>query len=232
MRMTLIAICGTALACATVLPATAASSAPVVAWELNEPVGATTMIDSSINGLHGDIGTEVVTGATFDGASGYRFARLPPNTPPAHPEHIVRVPHDERLNPGTEDYTVEVRYRTKNAFGNLIQKGQAGSRGGYWKIQLPQGEPSCLFRGPTGITNAVRAKTRIDDNQWHTIRCERTTDAVALYVDGVFVGRNRGLTGAIANTKDLTLGGKGKCDQIKVTCDYFGGDVDWVRITT
>lgn len=209
----------------------AAATTTTVAWELNEPRGATTMLDSSGNEIHGIIGTEVVTGATFDGATGYRFARLKPNTPPAHPEHNVWVPHDERLNPGSDDYSVEVRYRTGNPFGNLIQKGQSGTPGGYWKIQLPQGEPSCLFRGPTGVTNAVRAQTRIDDERWHVIRCDRTDDAVELYVDGVFAGRNRGTTGAIANTKPLSLGGKDDCDQIKVTCDYFGGDVDYVRIT-
>ena len=28
----------------------------------------------------------------------------------------------------------------------------------------------------------------------------------------------------------LTIGGKVDCDQVKVTCDYFAGDIDWVRI--
>ena len=173
------------------------------------------------------------TGVLADGATGYRFDRLRPNTPPAHPEHIVVVPHDPRLEPADRDYTIDARYRTTNPFGNFVRKGQAGSRGGYFKIQLPQGEPSCLFRGPSGVTNAVRARgNRIDDGLWHTIRCERTRDAVVLYVDGVFVGRNRGLTGPIANSQPIYIGGKGNCDQIKITCDYFGGDIDYIRITT
>lgn len=216
----------------TTAAASSAATTTVADWELNEPVGAAVMTDSSGNGLNGSIGNEVVTGATYDGATGYRFARLKPNTAPAHPEHIARVPNDPRLDPGAGTYSVEVRYRTGNPFGNLAQKGLAGAQGGYWKIQLPQGsEPSCLVRGPTGVTNAVRARSAISDYQWHTVRCVRTTDAVALYVDGAYVGSNLGVTGDIGNDQPLYLGGKGECDQVAVTCDYFGGDVDYVRIT-
>ncbi|MBI5089945.1 MAG: PKD domain-containing protein, partial [Actinobacteria bacterium] len=32
------------------------------------------------------------------------------------------------------------------------------------------------------------------------------------------------------NNWDLTIGGKPECDQVTVTCDYFTGDIDWVRI--
>lgn len=231
-RTLLLGLSAVALVCTSIAPAEAATTAaPVSTWELNEPAGASTMVDSSGNGLNGTVGTEVLTGVAVLGATAYRFARLPPNTPPAHPEHNVVVPHDDRLNPGSGNYSVEVRYRTTNPFGNLIQKGQSGSSGGYWKIQLPQGEPSCLFRGPSGVTNAVRAQTRVDDGLWHVIRCDRTDTAVALSVDGVLVGTNSGTTGPIANTKALSLGGKNDCDQVSVTCDYFGGDVDWVRIT-
>jgi len=231
MRKFLFSITTAVLACAVTVPAQAAATTIPLAWEMDEPPGATVMADP-VNGFDGTIGNEVATGVMFAGATGYRFERLRPNTPPAHPEHIVRVPHDPALNPGARDFTIEARYRTTNSFGNFVQKGQAAARGGYFKIQLPQGEPSCLFRGPTGVTNAVRAQSRIDDGQWHTIRCERTTDAVALYVDGAFVGRNRGLTGAISNEEPIYIGGKGVCDQIEVTCDYFGGDIDYIRIST
>jgi hypothetical protein len=212
-------------------PAQAATSV-LADWRMNEPTGATTMTDSSGNGITGDIGDEVVTGVSVDGAVGYRFARLVPNTPPAHPEHNVLVAHDDRLQPaGRAEFVVEVRMRTGNKFGNLVQKGQATSRGGYWKIQLPQAEPSCLFRGPTGITNAVRARgLPLNDNRWHVVRCEVTPTEVRLYVDGAFIGRNRGTTGRIANTQLFSIGGKYNCDQVTVTCDYFGGDVDYVRI--
>jgi hypothetical protein len=212
-------------------PASAASS--LASWEMNEAAGATVMPDSAGNALGpfpGAIGNEVIVGGGY-----YRFPRLVPNTPPAHPEHIVRVPNSTDLNPGTKRYTVEVRLRTTNKFGNVTQKGQATARGGMFKIQIPQAEPSCLFRGPTGVTNATRARgLPINDGQWHTITCVRTidgTDSVELYLDGVFIGRNRGETGLIANDEPIYIGGKGDCDQIVVTCDYFGGDIDYVKLS-
>jgi hypothetical protein len=212
-------------------PAHAATSV-VADWRMNEPAGATTMTDSSGNNIVGAIGSEVITGVSVDGAVGYRFPRLTPSTPPAHPEHNVLVVHDDRVQPaGRAEFVVEARIRTGNKFGNLVQKGQATARGGYWKIQLPKAEPSCLFRGPSGVTNAIRALGRpINDNRWHVIRCEATPTEARLYLDGVFIGRNRGTTGPVANTELLSIGGKYNCDQVNVTCDYFGGDVDYVRI--
>lgn len=233
MRKILLGVTVTALAGAMAVPASAAPG-DVAVYELNEPTGATVMRDTSGNGLDGAIGNEVTTGVTFAGATGYRFPRLTPNAPPAQPEHNVLVPHSEKLNPGTGDYSVEVRYRTTNSFGNLMQKGQSATKGGYWKIQLPQGEPSCLFRDAQGVTNAARSAVRIDDGAWHVIQCKHTAGAngmVELIVDGVRVNQNRGAIGSIGNTQPLSLGGKNDCDQINTTCDYFGGDVDWVKIT-
>jgi hypothetical protein len=37
-------------------------------------------------------------------------------------------------------------------------------------------------------------------------------------------------TGTIANTKLLSIAGKLDCDQITTTCDYFAGDIDYVKI--
>ena len=213
------------------MPTRAAAPSPLATWELNEPPDSSVMVDSSGNGFHGEVGNDILTGRLLGDATGYRFARIEPETPPARPGHNVVVPHDDDLNPGSGDYVIEVRYRTRNAFGNLIQKGQSSSPGGFWKIES-DGQPTCLFRGPTGITNAVRSKIAVDDNEWHTIRCERTTDAVELYVDGVFQGRNTGLTGPIGNDQPVSFGGKHDCNQTKVYCDYFGGHVDWVRLTT
>ena len=49
-------------------------------------------------------------------------------------------------------------------------------------------------------------------------------------VDGVVTGRNSNPTGTIANTKRLSMAGKLNCDQINTTCDYFAGDIDYVKI--
>jgi hypothetical protein len=48
--------------------------------------------------------------------------------------------------------------------------------------------------------------------------------------DGVVTGRNFNATGSIANTRPLSIAGKLNCDQVNTTCDYFAGDLDYVKI--
>lgn len=225
----LVATAAAAVVLATAATAHAVASNPVAIWEMNEPAGAAVMLDSSGNGLHGDIGTEVITGVLFDSATAYRFTRLVPNTPPAHPEHVVRVPDNINLDPGTRDYAVTVRIRTTENFGNIIQKGQSGAKGGYFKFQNPNGIVQCLFRGSSGSV-AVGSKTPLNDGQWHTIRCERTATGVTMTVDGQFRNQRNGATGSISNTWPISIGGKHKCDQIEVTCDYYAGLIDRIQI--
>jgi hypothetical protein len=58
-----------------------------------------------------------------------------------------------------------VRLRTANNFGNVIQKGQSGAAGGYFKFQQPNGKISCLFRGSAGSSTASSGTTRVNDGQ-------------------------------------------------------------------
>jgi Concanavalin A-like lectin/glucanases superfamily len=216
---------------ALAVPADAAT--PVANWQMNEAAGARTMVDSSGNGLNGTIGTHVQTGvALTGGGTGYRFPYIKPNTPPADPEHLVTVPNNTRLNPGSGNFAVEFRMRTTHSFGNVIQKGQAGSKGGYFKFQQPSGKISCLFRGSLGSSTASSGTVRVNDGNWHVVRCERTSSSVTMWIDGVRTGRNFNPTGTIANTRPVTIAGKGNCDQITITCDYFSGDLDYVKIET
>jgi hypothetical protein len=214
-------------------PAHAAINRPVGIWQMNEAAGARTAVDSSGNGLNGVIGTSVQTGvALTGGGTGYRFPYIKPNSPPADPQHLVTVPHDNRLNPGTGDFAIEFRMRTTHSFGNVIQKGQAGSKGGYWKFQQPTGKITCLFRGSAGSSTGTSGTVRVNDGNWHTVRCERTSSMVTMLVDGNVTSRNRNATGTIANTRPMTIAGKGNCDQVAITCDYFSGDIDYVKIET
>ena len=234
MRRTLSAV-GLALAgaFAMVAPAHAAIDQPVAVWQMNESAGSRTMSDSSGNGINGTIGAHVVVGTALSGGgTGYRFPYLKPNTPPADPDHVVRVPHDSRLNPGSGNFAVELRLRTTHSFGNVMQKGQAGSAGGYWKLQQPNGKISCLFRGAVGSSTASSGTVRVNDGAWHTVRCERTSSSVIMTVDGVVTGRNFNATGSIANTRPLSIAGKLNCDQVTITCDYFAGDIDYIKIQT
>ncbi len=207
-----------------------AATSLVGLWEMNEGAGATTMVDSGPFGFDGVVGPAIQTGAVHAGALGYRWSNVSPTAPPAKPERIAYVPSSRHLNPDSGDYAIEFRYRTTRSFGNVVQKGQNATPGGYFKFEQPNGNMTCLFKGGNGQQRAIRSPIRTNDGNWHTIRCERTATFIRLFVNGVQVGRLNGPTGNISNTQRLSIGGKSTCDQIEITCDYFVGDIDYIRI--
>jgi Laminin G domain len=176
----------------------------------------------------------VQTGVNVAGATAYRWTKVHPNEPPAKPERLVLVDDDD-LNPGSGDYAVTVRFRTTHSAGNLIQKGQAGARGGYFKLQNVSGKITCLFRGRDSngnvLSEAVNSgSVALNDGAWHVLTCERLTDRVVMTIDDTRTRRALGPTGTISNGNPLSLGGKWNCDQVKITCDYWSGDFDYVTI--
>ena len=207
----------------------------VASWEMNESVDDATgvLIDSSGHGFDGTIGSEVIRGVAFDGAVGHGFTPVLPNQPPPNPNRIDQVPHREELNPGSSEYAVTIRYRTRRNFGNLVQKGQAGysdlGGSGYWKFEQPNGYAKCLFRGTNLDVNA-RSPIALNDGLWHTVRCNLTATRLTMTVDGTYVVRRKAVEDYIANSKPVTIGGKVNCDQVRVTCDYFVGEIDYVKI--
>jgi PKD repeat protein len=234
---------GIAACLLSAMPAVPASAAPAPAvaalvttgvsadFEMNEAAGSTVMTDSSGNGNNGVVDpTGVETGTTFDGATGYNWVRRSPTDPPASPERVVVVDDDVALEAGDQEFTVELRYRTHESYGNIVQKGQATSPGGQWKIQNPGGRPSCLFQGSDDQV-ATRSTIDLSDNEWHTLTCVLTSTGVAMYVDGAFNSRTNGTIGTLDNNAPLTVGGKVNCDQITVTCDYFSGQIDYLKLT-
>jgi hypothetical protein len=225
------------LAAAGLVAAACQPSGPVTIahWEMNEGPGASVMVDSGPNGINGSVGSAVQTGVNLGGPTGYRWSYTAPDTPPAKPERLVLVP-DSRLNPGTRDYAVTLRFRTTTTAGNMIQKGQALTPGGYFKWEIPAGRIFCLFTSRDGQGNliserGVRAPRALNNGAWHTVRCERSQDRVTMTIDGTTVVQSpAGPNGPIANTMPLSIGGKSQCDEVSVDCDYFVGDIDWVRI--
>jgi hypothetical protein len=188
-------------------PASASADYELAFWTMNERSGASTMRDISGNGFHGRVGRDVGVGLRTDTGYGYRFDRLEPDTPPAHPGHLVVVPDKSELDPGTRDYAITVRLRTREHFGNIIQKGQATVSGGSYKIQIPNGKVQCWFRG-SATSVLVTAPRAINDGSWHTVRCERDREGVSLAIDGRTVAGRYGWTGSIANSWPIAVGGK------------------------
>jgi PKD repeat protein len=210
-------------------PAEALASRTVAFYSMDEAPGSRVLLDSSGNGRNGTIGTDVTSGAMYQGATAHRFATHLPEDG-AFPGHVDRIPNAADLNPDSGDFSIEVRLRTSYRFGNILQKGQGATAGGYWKLENPEGLPRCLFRGGNGASRTGYSTVPINDGQWHTIRCNRTSTFVEMFIDGVRQSRLTGPTGTISNTWELTVGGKGACDGVTVTCDYFVGDIDYVRI--
>lgn len=205
----------------------AMASTGVADWQLNEASGATTMYDSSGNRLLGSVGDEVRTNTWSGGSRGYRFTGL--NTSYRNPERLVTVRDDYRLDPGTGDYAVTMRMLTGAGSGNIVQKGQSGTAGGFFKIDMSKGIVYCLFRGSAG-QRAIGSGTPVNDGQWHTIRCERRADGVFITVDDKPTRSTKGRTGWVGNSWSLSIGGKTSCNETTVGCDYFIGILDSVKI--
>lgn len=211
-----------------------ASAATLADWEMNEAKGATVMVDSGPNHINGSIGTAVITGVSLQGATAYQWPFASPTMPPPKPERIIQVPNNSVFNPGTGTFIVTLRYNTTKHFGNIIQKGQAGA-GAYFKLENPGGHLNCVFRGvgPTGslLRKAVESPAVLSDGNWHTAVCTRTSTSLTLSIDGKVVATSKGSTGNITNTRPITIGGKLNCDQVKTTCDYFTGAIDYIKIS-
>jgi hypothetical protein len=214
---------------AMVAPSGAAGSATVADWRLDEPAGAHVLVDSGPSGLDGVIGASVGVGVVQQGATAHRFSTVAPDTSPLDPQRLDLVAHDDRLNPGAGDYAMTVRLRTTSPQGNVVQKGQSSSTGGYMKIDMDDGRVACGVIGSSGSLH-LRSARSIADGAWHEVRCVRRADEMVLSVDAVVVDRQRGLTGTVANTWPVTIAGKSSCNQASVGCDYFSGDIDRVLL--
>jgi len=202
-------------------------SATIADWEMNEGPNATTMHDSSGSGLNGTIGSAVVTGVVTEGATGYQW--LSANRSGVHTERLIKV-ESARFNPAIADFTVILRFRTASTGDqNIIQKGQARTSGGMWKIPLFGGKVGCNFLG-VEHRSAVWSNETVADNEWHTVRCDRRASGVTLTLDGGTPKTNHRWTGSIANTWPLAIGGKPKCGGT-VGCDYYVGLLDRVVVS-
>jgi hypothetical protein len=70
-------------------PAQAAINQPVAVWQMNEPAGSQTMVDSSGNGINGTIGDDVLAGTVLsDGGTG--SPSFPPTSRPPTPSAWCR----------------------------------------------------------------------------------------------------------------------------------------------
>lgn len=199
----------------------------VAAWEMNEGSNATTMHDSSGHGRSGMIGSSVETGVVV-GVTNKAY-QWPADVNVVDNNRLVTVT-SSALNPRRDPFAVTVRLKT-NAVDNtnIIQKGQATTAGGMWKIDMLNGRIFCTFKGTAGRRSIGSAGTVLD-NAWHTVQCVRRRTSVTIIVDGGLPRVQAGRTGKIANDFPLAIGGKLVCNATTVKCHYYVGLLDRVIV--
>ncbi len=113
----------------------------------------------------------------------------------------------------------------------MVQKGQATATGGAYKLEIfgktnstKFGYPACAFNSP-GVKQRVYGPKAINDGAWHLVECQLTADKVYATVDSVSGNVLNRTVGNIANTVDLTLGGKPN------NTHYFNGVADELSIS-
>lgn len=166
-------------------------------WRLNEAAGATTVADSSGNGLTGTVnggvtfgGEAIVAGgksAAFNGTTGY-----------------ISVPHDLRLTPGgagntaLADFTVECWIKGVSATSEVPLVEKFGTAGG-------AGFVGFLFdlngSGVAGVPDLWTGSawtggfpSTVNDRREHHIVAMLVGTTTQIFIDGVLVKTNTGVT--------------------------------------
>ena len=211
-------------------PVASASTKVAADWEMNESAGATVMHDSA--GSHNGKIVQPNSQITI-GKGTYTWKNRCPACLPVDKSRVIQVPDSSALEipDASVTYSLEFRFKTTHPFGNYMQKGQSSTRGGQIKVQGPKGKVQCLFKGAKGVRVGTGSGRALDDGSWHTVRCVRTATQVQEFVDGTKVATKNGSTGPISNSSPFTVGGKLGCDQVKVTCDYYSGSMDWIKVS-
>lgn len=200
----------------------------VADYQLSEAKGATTLVDSGPRQLNGSIGNKVVL-QQRSGSTTYHTFPYVSSSAPADPGRTHLVPNNSALNPGTDNFAVELRFRTTVSDGNVVQMGQSGG-GSMWKVEFHQGGlANCVFKG-TAASVGMSSDNKITDGKWHVLRCERNTTSTSMYVDGVLQTNPQVRTGDIRTSWELSIGGKSRCTSDGVECDYYRGDLDYLRL--
>lgn len=202
-------------------PAQAATAAAL--WHMQE---TGSLVDSSGQGNGGT--TKSITGVTGSSGKGYHFNGK---------SSVATVPDDSSLDSGTATLTITAHVRftvaPSRAVGDydLVRKGVAGTKGGDWKMEIyppsagsSSGPAFCLFQDANKKTASIRGTRNLADGAWHTVTCQRTSNAIKLTVDGATQTKSVTL-GSISNAQPVTIGAKPGGG------DWFLGDMDEVSIS-
>ena len=188
----------------------------VALWHMDELSG-TTMFDAvgSHNGtLHNtQLGVPGFSGSAygFNGSSSY-----------------VSVPDASDLDSGSANITITLHLNTTGTAPappsdwDLIRKGLYTTSGGEFKMEFQQsGKASCGFKGSSGYSELITGPA-LNNGQWHTVQCVKTSSAIRLVVDGTTFSQTANV-GAIANAESVVIGAR-------PGSEFFSGTLDEANI--
>lgn len=198
---------------------TAEAATTVALYHMESP---SSLVDSSGYANNGN--TSAITQVSGSSQKGYHFNGS---------SSVATVPSSSSLNPGmgTLRLTAHVRLtRAPKGDYDLIRKGNAGTAGGEWKMEIfpPGSNPSaatafCLFQDANKKTAGIRDTKNLADGAWHTVVCVKTGSQVTVIVDGVSHGVGAKL-GSISNSRPLVIGSQSGGG------DWYYGDMDEVSV--
>jgi hypothetical protein len=183
----------------------------VALWHMDETSG-TVMVDATGNGDNGAIhsttlGLPGFTGTAygFNGSSSY-----------------VSVASASDLNPGSSNLTMTIHVKTTSTPAtpdwDLFRKGLYTTTGGEYKMEYqPSGQASCGFKGSSNYGELIAGRA-INDGQWHTVQCVKTSTAIKVVIDGVAFSKTVTI-GSTANTDSVPIGAR-------PGSEYFKGSLD------
>ena len=216
----------------TLLPATStfAAGSAVLNLQLNEKAGATVARDTSGLNHNGTIGSHI----TMNGAYADWDRHSPGEGIAYGLKHLITIPDaaDGSLDPGSGNFSVTLRFRTKDSFGNVLQKGQATTAGGQVKFQIPGGKLSCMFKTASGTATAASGTKLLERQPMARGPLRSHPDlgddvlSMASAPAGATTRPARSTTpspGPSAASPSATAR--------RVSCDYFAGEIDYVTMT-
>jgi len=123
----------------------------------------------------------------------------------------ITVPFSTALSPGAATVTATVQINTTAMPGtgtNDFDLMRASPTGKMYKVELfPRNhvaQAQCVFIG-TVTRTSLHSGPGLNDGNWHTITCTKTTNQVTLAVDGNVVGSTNITIGSITLKKDANF---------------------------
>jgi hypothetical protein len=135
------------------------------------------------------------------------------------------VPSASDLNPGSATVTITIHLKTTSVPAtpdwDLIRKGLYTSAGGEFKMEYqPTGQASCGFKGSSNYGELITGPA-LNDGQWHTVQCVKTSSDIKLIVDGQSFSKAFNI-GSIANSDAVPIGARPGSEYFKGSLDEAG----------